>query len=308
MVGASEVKIDNKLRPKVHNTQIMKSSTTQSQTSQSQTKQSQTNQSQTNQSQSLDSPTRSFAEVMNNPTLVPEEHFTEECGIIISAIQGTKMKEYALAIGALIGAQHVKGAMRIQGNRIALYVSTPELVDKLCDPDTCLLIGDNKLFITPEKAKTRKTIFTNVSLKIPNTAIEQSLSYLGIELASGVSRINLYIDVDGYAVASARRQVMIMEEDILKLPETIKVLHLNQHYMISAIVENQGCYKCHSPGHFIKNCPERVVSHQRINASQRIETARAAPPARPASLPLTDTSEIDKNQNSSDDSSRCYQM
>lgn len=207
---------------------------------------------------------RTFAETTTQSKATQEtseELLSEEQGIIISTIQGIKMKEYVYAVGERIGKSHVKGAMRIPGNRIVLYVSTPALVDMLCSIDTKLFIGENRLILVPEKSRTRKIILSNVGLRIPNQSIVNALKNLTIEPASDISRQNLTLD-EGYAVMSSRRQVYVKEEDILKIPETLMIIHDKLQYGITITIDSLGCYTCHSAGHLAKNCPQGLRNQQ----------------------------------------------
>lgn len=228
----------------------------------------------------------SFVEVTNSSVPAQEDLLTEDQGIIIGAIQGIPIKQYVYAVGEFIGKSHVKGAMRIPGNRISMYVSTPTLVDKLCSIDTNLFIGENKLILTPEKLKTRKVILSNIGLRIPNQAILKSFQILNIQPASQISKLNLSLD-EGYAVLSSRRQVYINEEDILRIPESLLVTHDKMQYVISTTVDNFGCYTCHSAGHIAKNCPQISVGTQKPRATPLRSTNQRKPPFNNLSTPPT---------------------
>lgn len=202
-----------------------------------------------------DNATRSFAQASK---IVPDQETfpTVDQGVLISAIQGTRMREYMFAVEKATGIGSVLAAHRIQGNRIAMYVSTTDLVDILTGSDTGISIGNNRLHIIPEKARTKKIILSNISPTIPHQAIEEALRNLNIDIASRVTTMYLNLNREGYGVASGRRYVHIKEENSLKLPETIKVAHQGVQFMISTVVDNFTCHKCGKEGHLARNCPD----------------------------------------------------
>lgn len=81
---------------------------------------------------------------------------TKEEAIIIDSIENVQLKEYTVAIGNLIHPKTIKFVSRISKNRICMYLNDKDIVNKLTETKTTLLINNQELEIRPLLSKFKR--------------------------------------------------------------------------------------------------------------------------------------------------------
>lgn len=178
---------------------------------------------------------------------------TKEQAIIIDAIDGHQINEYTLALGKQIGPANILYASRISNGRICYYLNSKELVDKLVENKTKIIIGNTSLEIRSLVSKAKRIIISNVCPIIPNSIISEELKRLGVSPVSHVTTLRAGMKERGYThILSFRRQVFINPEDSQKVPPNLQINHDGTNYWIYFSDDKLNCYKCKEDGHLAR--------------------------------------------------------
>lgn len=207
---------------------------------------------------------------MAQQTLFPKK----DQAVVTDAIEGLTVKDYTLAIGRIVQPANVLFVSRISNGRICVYLSSQELVDKLTEPGTKINIDPHTLTLRPLISKAKRIIISNVCPIIPHYVIEDKIKALNITPVSRITCIRASINEPEYAhVMSFRRQVYINPEDIINLPDNMKIEYDNTTYWIYFSSEKATCFLCREEGHLAKHCPI-----QDINKDPRTDTFNSNQP------------------------------
>lgn len=188
------------------------------------------------------------------------------------------IREYLRALGQLINPQKVHAASRISNNRICIYLTDTETVDKLVQEHKYLTISNKNIEIRRLVAPTIKIIISNCSPSIPNPIIEEKLNELGIKLASPIRflRIGIQEDMPEFNhVLSFRRQVYIIEEENTFIPDSIFVEHEDRPCKLFLMEDKLQCTICHRHGHTEQQCYQK--KSQEPQQPQENQPAQAQP-------------------------------
>ena len=188
---------------------------------------------------------------------VTQKSVKRDQGIILDCVDDLNLTDYTCAIGDLVNKTNVLSASRISNNRVCVYVSSKELVNKITEKNEFILINEKKVTLRPLVSRHKRLIFSNVATEIPNYALENVISQLNVKRASPVTTLRAAINKDGYGhVTSFRRQIFVRPEDISKIPELFKINYDNFDYYIFAGTDVVKCYNCKLDGHLARNCPK----------------------------------------------------
>lgn len=170
------------------------------------------------QSQNNVSQRSSYAKVIQDSVLKREQ------AIVIDSMDGTPVRDYALAIAQLIEPQNILYISKISQGRVCLYVTSQEIVDKLVNTHKTVKVNTHLLEIRPLLSQSKRIILSNVPPVIPNSAIENKLAEHNIVPISQITPIRAGINEAGFThILSFRRQMYINPDDVPKLPDSIQV-------------------------------------------------------------------------------------
>lgn len=186
---------------------------------------------------------------------------TKNQAIVVDAIEGHTVPEYAIAFGKLIDSHNILFISRISHGRVCVYLNSDKLVDQLTEKKTNINIGTNTLEIRPLISKAKRIILSNVCPVIPNTIIEEELQRLDITPVSQLTPIKAGINMPGFThILSFRRQMYIKPEDVEKIPENMQINVDNTTYWIYLSTEKLTCFLCKEEGHLAKYCKNTELS------------------------------------------------
>ena len=190
---------------------------------------------------------------------------TRNQAIIIDSIDGLTIRDYALAIGGIIGPSNMLSISRISQNRICIYLVSEEKADELVKTHKTVIINGHSLTIRPLNTKTVRILISNVHTSIPNEAIEYILNKYHVTPKSQITRLKTGLHDAGYThLLSHRRQVYIDPSDVNKIPQSAQLIHDNITYWIYFSNEKLTCFLCKEEGHLAKHCKNSESSSQNI--------------------------------------------
>lgn len=205
-----------------------------------------------------------FAEKLANKIqpLTNFEHPTEEQGLIFNHLEGTKIREYLVAIYQLVGgAANIIAASRVSGGRVIIFLAKKELVDSFQQNYGGFQLCNTFIKTRKLKAPAVKLIISNVSPLIPNTAIEKALQEnLNLKLVSPVSllRVSPRDDLFPHVVCWRRQVYVNSADDNFTFPSSFTLNYADRSYRIFLNSDSLTCFKCSSKGHKAEDCTRMV--------------------------------------------------
>lgn len=208
-----------------------------------------------NQSHKSSSQNSSYAEMAHQM-----QYPSREQAIVLDAIEGLQLQDYAEGIAKLINPIGITHISRISKNRVCLYLRTKEIAADLTDNHQTAKVGIHNLVIRSLISKTKRIIISNASADIPNSVIKNELTRRGIKVTSEISDIKAAISGPQFShILSFRKQAYIAPEDEVKVNEikyiTVTIKNTEQWLYIST--DKLVCFLCHSEGHLAKHCLNR---------------------------------------------------
>lgn len=202
-----------------------------------------------------------------NTTVYPNNNH----GITMNIYPEIQMEEYLIALGNIIEPQKIHAASRIANNRICFYLTEKELADKLIKNHKHIMIDNKYIEINPLISPTTKIIISNCFSSIPNHLLEQKFNQLGFKLASPINSLRIGTRQERFKhILSFRRQVYIMQEENLTIPESINIQHENINHKIYLMEDNLRCNKCHRHGHTDNQCHQTTEQQTQAQSDQQI--------------------------------------
>ena len=226
---------------------------------------------------------RSYASALNQQQCPKRDQ-----AIIFNAVEGSKLLDYILALGPLVGPKNIIFSSRISNSRICIYLSNKNVVDKFISELKPIVINNETLYgrrlITPST----RLVLSNVCPTIPNNIVQEELQNLGLKLLSSISHIRINIPNPDYShILSFRRQVFIASTEEIHVPESILITYEDTQYRIFLSTDSQ-CFKCKQPGHIASQCslPENMSSENSNVLSTNLQPFQHSTPLREATFNL----------------------
>lgn len=185
--------------------------------------------------------------------------------IIFPSVEGIRLETYITALGPLVQPKNILFSSRISNNRVSIYLSSKEIVDKFMKEHGAIIIDNIKYtarrLITPSE----RLVLSNVCPSIPHQVIEASLRNINLKLITPITFLKIGISNPEYNhVFSFRRQVYIMPSENSIIPETLILNHEGTPYRIFLSCDGLSCFNCKLPGHFAAQCPSQTTSGQTV--------------------------------------------
>ncbi|KAK9680555.1 hypothetical protein QE152_g39002 [Popillia japonica] len=107
--------------------------------------------------------------------------------IVFDTIDDTQKNDYIIGVGELIGPKHIIFASRIANNRICIYFSSKEIVDKFLDNHKGITLQDKFINARRLVSTAKRVILSNVSPCIPHNIVEEHLKRVGLDVVSAIT-------------------------------------------------------------------------------------------------------------------------
>lgn len=208
-----------------------------------------------------------------------ERVLSREQAIVIDSVDGKSIQQYALALSKVVPPKDILYVSRISQNRVCFYLSKSEIVETLVESKTEIQIDDLPLQIRPLTSKAKRVLISNVQPCIPNSLIVQELEKLGITPASQITTVKAGIHMPELGhLLSFRKQVYVKQEDIHKIPSSVKIIYEDVNYLIYFSTDKMMCFQCKEEGHLAKNCPslsQSTAGNQGVSVAENNQSEMA---------------------------------
>lgn len=177
--------------------------------------------------------------------------------IVLNVQDDLKLADYIVAIGNIVQPKNIQFASRISNDRVCIYLSDIQHVNKLVDDTKVIKIGDHNLNIRRLITPARRIILSNVCPSVPHYVVERALRGLGIEPLSPITFLRATFIGNEYShVMSFRRQLYIKPDNNLQLPPSMLLNFEDTPYRIFICYDEIVCFLCKDKGHIAKQCPK----------------------------------------------------
>ena len=174
---------------------------------------------------------------------------------MIDFVEGSTIRDYALAVGGIIGPANMVSISRISQNRVCIYLNSEENADVLVSSHKRISINSVSLEIRPLNSKAKRVLISNVHTSIPNKAIEDLFCKYDVTPKSQITRLKTGLNDVGYThLLSHRRQVYVDAADINKIPQSCQLEHEDVTYWIYFSSDKLACFLCKEEGHTARYC------------------------------------------------------
>lgn len=215
--------------------------------------------------------TRTYSNVTKttNSIIQPED----EQAIVMNVNDELKLVDYVSKIASFIGPKNILFASRISKNRICMYLSNVQLVEKIVQEHHETDINGYQITIRKLVTPARRIILSNVRPAIPNELLEETIKNIGFTTASPVSFLKASLGKDVFShILSFRRQIYIQPNDSLDLPSSILLKHNNREHRIFLTYDELICFTCKQTGHIASRCPIQNIHTQKTNDNASNDT------------------------------------
>lgn len=195
---------------------------------------------------------------VNVASSTPRRTFPKrDLAIVLNAVQSLKLADYVYAVAEITGPKNITHVSRIANDRICIFLSSIQAVNKLIDGRDFLKIGSEEVglrrLITPAK----RIILSHVYPTIPDEVIEDALRAIGLKLVSPITDLRAGIPKDGFLhILSFRRQVYVAPptDRVLQMTSSVLITYEGTQFRIYLTEDEIRCYQCRQMGHIAKNC------------------------------------------------------
>lgn len=191
--------------------------------------------------------------------LIQQRYPKKDQAIIFPSINGVKLQEYLFAIGPLVNPRNILFSSRISNNRICIYLSNKETVDKFMNEQGSITVNAERLQARRLVTPAERLIISNVCPTIPHSTLELSLRDMGVTLLSPMTYLRIGVTNPEYNhILSFRRQIYVKPLEGRILPESMLITHDNTSYRVFLTQDNLSCFKCKQQGHIASQCPNET--------------------------------------------------
>lgn len=227
------------------------------------------------QSQSFESPRSPLTQQPSSPTyanMVQQEVvLTRYHAIILDALDGLTVEDYALAVASLVGAKNVSYISRMSHSRIVVYLKQRELVDELIDRKVQVTVKTQSVPIRPFVSRARRVLISNFPPFVPKSYILDEFSRLGISPVSQITSLKAAIrNPDLAHVLCMRKQVYLNPEDLEKMPDKLLFTYDGYTDFMYFTTDKPTCFLCHQDGHLAKSCSAMSVSKENQESAEEV--------------------------------------
>ncbi|KAG5871875.1 hypothetical protein JTB14_026465 [Gonioctena quinquepunctata] len=105
---------------------------------------------------------------------------TRDQAIVLSTIDGTKIHDYIIAVGALVQPKNIFYASKISNGRICIYLSSKKILDELLTATNRININGSQVEVRRLISPAQRLVISNICSTIPNP-IEEQLRKMGLK-------------------------------------------------------------------------------------------------------------------------------
>lgn len=206
---------------------------------------------------------------------ITQQNFpTKEQAIIFNAIDGIRLQDYLIKVGSIINPKNILFASRLSNNRICMYLSSKEIVDKFMNENGIIEINGESLRARRLVTPAERLILSNVCPTIPHDVLNHELQKIGLTPVSPINFLRISASVSEYShILSFRRQVYISTPEVT-IPESILITFDDTSYRIFLSQDGLICFSCKKAGHISSQC--KTSSSESTNA-RNIEPSSRGP-------------------------------
>lgn len=192
--------------------------------------------------------------------------------IIIITTQEIPIEDYVYKIGDLIGPNNIKYVSKLSKDRLCIFLTSKELVDKLTTEYHTVIIKNQTVQIRKYINPALRIIISNACPSIPHSVIENTLKEAGIKLVSPITFLRAGLSREEYKhILSFRRQAYLAQsEEPQDMPNSLLITHEETNYRIF-ISTDTTCFACKQKGHMANKCPNKA-ENTTTHAKQPQET------------------------------------
>jgi hypothetical protein len=195
---------------------------------------------------------------VSTPTVFP----TKEHAFLVQSIDSVSIHQYLRAVADCVGAKNIWFGSRLSLGRVAIYLTSVDLVNKFMAVHGGIVVGDEFIPARRMVTKASRLIISNVCPTIPHFVLEDILSST-LKLVSPMSFVSVGgKDPELSSIFSFRRQIFVVIEDSCNLPESILVDYEGDRYRVFLSLDDLRCFLCKQTGHVAKNCHVQKTSAQ----------------------------------------------
>lgn len=201
-----------------------------------------------------ENPRQSFSDVLRRT-----QRPTRDQAIVVDAVEGYPLKEYAYALGDIVNPADVLGFSRIAQGRVCFYLNSIKLAEELVANKSYLKIRDSLLPIRLLNSKNVRLVISNVQLDVPDSTIEDELKKLKIKTVSRMQDVRSGLDRGGFSHwVSFRRQVFIHPGSVDRVPPSLQISHEGVAHNVYLSTGKMKCVICSEEGHVARFCKDNL--------------------------------------------------
>jgi hypothetical protein len=174
--------------------------------------------------------TKPHAARVSTPTMFP----TKDHAFLLQSVDSVSIHQYLRAVADLVGPKNIWFGSRLSLGRVAIYLTSVELLNSFMAVHGGIEIGDEFLPARRMVTKASRLILSNVCPTIPHIVLEDILS-TAVKLVSPMSFVNVGgKDPELSSIFSFRRQIFVNS--------LTHVNSLNRSWLISMVIVTECFY------------------------------------------------------------------